>query len=503
MQSDELCANPAQARCFHATHPAAWSALIGFVAILGLTAGRPAHAAPDEAGTEMQTPACPNGICRGLGHSFYLPAINGFDPPSTGNEFFVDARLGSCATLSPPDGSATRQFQNAESMEELTRRTSSSFELSGSYTTARLTARGSVSAMTGADTATTQRMASTHIDITTPTRTVDFNQRGRDCFSKANVDPSDVQQFEALPLIRAEQAAEQSEWDPYVVYLQRLGSHIQVRQVLGSRFQRWESSTASTADILNILKAKACAGIEGNNPTTMGWSVDGCAAYSREQRERASKTHSEWRQIVMGGTPRTRAALTQEVTKERVDAFIASGGRGDQPIRYGFKPVWELWMQIYSPLCKGDGSGDCKNLQRAYNLKTAYEGLLAIGCPEQKGRDGLVYQAIAPAGEPNSLGIQAYGCFAERTGCRSNLDCRAGGGGLQCYCYGASCLDQGEGIAGTNLLRTRVRGSQEGGFRQGVNNSCRVRGGIGSTCSCDTGWSGGLPRRDLFVQPTQ
>jgi len=48
-----------------------------------------------------------------------------------------------------------------------------------------------------------------------------------------------------------------------------------------------------------------------------------------------------------------------------------------------------------------------------------------------------------------------------------------------------------------------VRGSQEGGFRQGVNNSCRVRGGIGSTCSCDTGWSGGLPRRDLFVQPTQ
>jgi hypothetical protein len=501
MRRNELRAPSARVRCFPATRSAAWSALSCLVAVLGLIAGRPADAAQDEAAAEMQTPACPNGICRGLGHAFFLPGINGFDPPSTGNDFFVDARLGSCASLSPPDGSATRQFQNSESMEELTRKTSSSFELSGSYTTARLTARGSVSAMTGADTSTTQRMTSTHIDITTPTRTVDFNQRGRDCFSKDNVDPSDVQQFEALPLIHADRAGQQSEWDPYVVYLQRLGSHIQVRQVLGSRFQRWESSNASTSDILNILKAKACAAVEGKNPSNAGWSVDGCAAYSSEQRERASQTHSEWRQIVMGGTGRTRVALTQEVSKERVDAFIASGARGDQPIRYGFKPVWELWIQIYSPLCSGGSAKDCGNLQRAYNLKTAYEGVLAIGCPEQKDGNGGIVQSIAPAGEPNSLGIQAYGCFAERTGCRSNSDCRAGAAGTTCYCYGASCLDQGEGIAGTTLFRTRVRGSQEGGFRHGVNNSCRLRGGIGNTCSCNTTWTGGLPRRDLFRQP--
>lgn len=503
MRRNELRARPAPAGCLSAARSAAWPALFGLAALAGLTAGGTARAAADDVAAEMESPACPNGICRGLGHAFYLPAINGFEPPSAGNEFFVDARLGSCATLSPPEGTATRQFQNAESMEELTRKTTTSFELSGSYTTARLTAKGSVSAMTGADSTSTQRMTSTHIDITTPTRNIDFNLRGRDCFSKANVDPSDVQQFEALPLIDAKRAGQQSEWDPYVTYLQRLGSHIQVRQVLGSRFQRWESSTASTADILNILKAKACAGVEGRNPTTQGWSVDGCAAYSKEQRERASQTNSEWRQIVMGGIQRTRASLTQEVSKERIDAFIASAARGDQPIRYGFKPIWELWMQIYSPLCKGDGSKDCEHLQRAYNLKTAYEGVLAIGCPEQKGRGDLVYQGIAPAGEPNSLGIQAYGCFAERTGCRSNLDCRAGGAGTSCFCYGASCFDQGEGIPGTNLLRTRVRGSQEGGLRQGVNNSCRLRGGIGNTCSCDTGWSGGLPRRDLFQQPTR
>lgn len=496
-----LCNTPVRTRQFAALRTLTGSLLFHVAAVLGLVASSAAQAAEDAAAASMQSLACPNGICRGLGHAFFLPAINGFDPPSAGNDFFVDARLGSCASLSPPDGSATRQFQNSESMEELTRKTSSSFELSGSYTTARLTARGSVSAMTGADTSTTQRMTSTHIDITTPTRTVDFNQRGRDCFAKDNVDPSDVQQFEALPLIAAGRAGQQGQWDPYVAYLQRLGSHIQVRQVLGSRFQRWESSNASTSDILNILKAKACAGVEGKNPSNAGWSVDGCAAYSSEQRERAMQTHSEWRQIVMGGTPRTRVALTQDVTKESIDAFIASGARGDQPIRYGFKPVWELWIQIYSPPCSSGSARDCEHLQRAYNLKTAYEGVLAIGCPELTDGRGGVYQSIAPAGEPNSLGIQAYGCFAERTGCRSNSDCRAGGAGTACYCYGASCLDQGEGIAGTDLLRTRVRGSQEGGFRQGVNNSCRLRGGIGNTCSCNTTWSGGLPRRDLFRQP--
>lgn len=219
------CAPTVRTRRFHVTRSVAGAVLPCLLAIAGLIAGRPAHAAADEVAVAMQTPACPDGICSGLGHAFFLPGINGFDPPSTGNDFSVDARLGSCASLSPPDGSATRQFQNSESMEELTRKTSSSFELSGSYTTARLTARGSVSAMTGADTSSTQHMTSTPIDITTPTRTVDSNQRGRDCFAKDNVDPSHVQQLEALPLIHADRAGQQSEWDPYVIYLQRLGSH--------------------------------------------------------------------------------------------------------------------------------------------------------------------------------------------------------------------------------------------------------------------------------------
>ncbi len=493
---------PARAQrtpCVHIARLTARWMVPCFIAVLGLVFGRPVHAAADESTAEAQTTACPDGICPGLGHAFYLPAINGFDPPSVGNDFFIDKQLGSCATLSPSREMATRQFQSSESMEEFTRKTMSSFELNANYATARLAANASVSAMTGADTTTTQQLTSTHIDITTPTRNADFNQRSRDCFAKGNVDPTDVAQFEALPLIRAETVGQQNEWEPYESYLKRLGSHIMVRQQFGSRFQRWESSNVATSDILNILKAKACAGVEGRNPSTQGWSVDGCAAYSSEQREQASRTHSEWRQIVMGGTATTRVAITQEVSKDSINDFIASSAQGDRPIRFGFKPVWELWMQIYSPLCKERGSKDCANLQRALNLKTAFEGRLAIGCPVERDGRGNIVQTMALDGEPSARGIQAYGCFVEKTGCRSNLDCRANGG--RCFCYGPSCIDQGANIPGTDQFRNRVRGTREGSYTSGVNNACTFRSGIGSSCSCNTSWSGGLPRRDLFQQP--
>lgn len=480
---------------------AASPALAALIGVLALMTGIPTAAAADEVSAESESPACPNGICRGLGHAFFLPTINAFNPPSTGNDFFVDVRLGGCATLSPPEGLATRTFQSSESMEEFTRSASSSFELSGRYTTARLTAQGSVSFLTNADSTKSSRMTSTHIDIATPTRTVDLNLRTSDCFSKDNIYPNDVRQFEALPLIDAGRAGQSGEWDPYRAYLRGFGSHIQVRQVLGSRFQRWESSTEEKSDLLNTLKAKACAGVEGRNPTTAGWSVDGCAAYSSEQRAKASQTKSESRQIVMGGTERARNGLQRGVSKESIDAFIASGSRGDQPIRYSYKPIWELWIQIYTPLCSSGSAADCRHLQRAYNLQTAYEGVLAITCAEERDGRGNVIQTIAPAGAPNSLGIQAYGCFAERTGCRSNNDCRVGRGTATCYCYGASCLDQGEGIPGTNFFRTGVRGSQFGGTNSGVNASCRYSPGRGSTCSCNTTWGSGLPRRDLFLQP--
>jgi len=476
-------------------------ALTALVAALAAT-GSAAHAAKTESAAvaAAQSQACPDGVCPGLGHAFYLPGINGFNLESAGNDFFLDTRIGGCARMSPLQEKTTREFQSSENMEQLTRNTMTSFDLKASYSTARLSANASLSKMTGVDSTTTQRVSSTHMDITTPTRYVDFVQRQSDCLTRSNIHPTDLEAFESLQLIDPEHVGEDSQWKPYEDYLQNLGSHILVRLQYGSRFQRWESSSQSTEDLLKTLKIKACTAVEGKNPDKKGWSVDSCGDYSREQREKAAQTDSEWRQIVMGGSKEAREALTDAVTEANITAFIRTSSLGDRPIGFGFKPVWELWTRIYAPLCKAHTpSTACDNLQRAYNLRIAYEGRLAIGCPTWRNEDGFVYQTMGLNGKPNSQGLQLYGCFAERTGCRSNLDCRKGGAFGVCYCWGNTCLDQGAPIVGTGQFRTRIRGSEEGSYNQGVNNSCRFSPGIGSTCGCNTTWSGGLKRRDLFL----
>ena len=46
-------------------------------------------------------PACPNGVCPGLGHAFYLPETNLLDAKSNsgGRAVFKNVGPGGCATL--------------------------------------------------------------------------------------------------------------------------------------------------------------------------------------------------------------------------------------------------------------------------------------------------------------------------------------------------------------------------------------------------------------------
>lgn len=482
--------------------------LVGLTAAVSLLAGSQAPAAESEAAALHETrradelptdtqisPSCPDGVCPGLGNSFYLPAINGFSPNTGGSEFFTNKRLGACARLSPT-ARATREFRSVASMEQFTRATMSSFDLNASYTTARLTVTGTAQAMTGERSDRTSTFNSIHMDITTTTHTVNLVQ-SPDCFAASNIDPRYLAQFTALALIDPSQVGSPTAWQPYAAFLTTHGSHIMMQQQLGSRFQKWESSTTSAEDVLNTLKAKACAGVEGTSDAGAGWSVQGCAAYSSEERRRALRFESSTRQVVMGGTEATRIALTQDVNKRTLDAFIASASQGDQAIHFIFKPVWELFFVIYTPACQaaGRGSSACQNLQRAVNLQAAYEGWTAIGCPELKDGRGSVYQTMAVVGD-TTQGIQTYKCQAAKTGCRSHDDCRVGGAGSVCYCYGPGCIDQGDIVAGTELFRNRVRGNREGDYDHGVNNSCNFR----LKCYCDTSWSGGLPSRTLYLQ---
>ena len=443
------------------------------------------------------SPSCPNGVCAGLGNSFYLPSINALSINTGGSIFFKNRKLGSCAQLSKTT-QINRNLSIAGSMENFIKNTMASADLSGSYKTGALTVKGSAQFMTGSSSDITTRFNSTTLDVNIVTHTVDFLQNS-ECFSERNIDQALLTQFEALALIESSQVGSVSSWSPYVEFLKTQGSHILMQQQIGSRFQQWESSTSSAKDIQNTLKAKACAEVEGPS-TGGGWSAQGCAAYSEDEKKKALKITSTSKTIILGGTIKTRAGLGKKVTEESLNAFIDSAEEGDQAVRFIFKPIWQLFSKIYTPACAAAGSGskECQNLQRAYNLQASYEGWTAVGCPLLRDGRKKAYQTMAIAGS-TSQGIRTYECLASKTGCRKKDDCKAGAFlGSACYCYGPGCIDSGDKISGTKMIRNKIRGSEKGSFSKGLNNSCYYK--LGVPCKCDTSWSGGLLNRTLYQQ---
>lgn len=455
---------------------------------------------PGETRTKVQSsPACPNNICPGLGNAFYIPDVNARSVNTGGRIFFRNRKLGSCVVLSEAKYNS-RDFLSDDSMQNLVFTSMAEASLSGSYQSAALSMSGTAKMMSGQRSDITTTFHSTHMDITVVTHSIDFQNDSR-CFSQANLDLNFLTRFQSLALIAPGQERNSASWDPYVKFLKDQGSHILWQQLIGSRFQQWNSSNSTDSDIAATLQIKACAEVEGTSGG--GWSVSTCGGYSSEQRQKAMRAQTESRRVILGGTDTTRNALTKDVNKQNLDAFIDSSLEGNQPVRFVFKPIWDLLYGIYEPACAtaGKGSAACNNLQRAVTLEAAYEGWQAVGCPPQPDGRGWLYQWMRVAGT-TSQGINTYECMVSKMGCYTDDECRLGGAGSVCYCYGQSCIDEGDPIKDptrdTPLFRGRVRGSREGSYNEGVNNSCYYT--WGPQCKCNTGWSGGLPLRAIYSQ---
>jgi len=389
---------------------------------------------------------------------------------------------------------SSRQFFEQDSMESFVKTVNTDSSLSGSYPTQSLTAKGSVSVLTGYSVHDTSHFHSTQLDVTVVTRAVDLLQTSACLGSESNYNSDYLSRLAALPLISDPE--ETSQWAPYVNFLEDQGSHMMIQQSIGSRFQQWESSESSSSSTANTLKVKACASVEGVGGKT-GWSVEGCAAYSNSQKQSALATSTQSLRLILGGSTDARLALTEEMSEENLQAFIASAEQGTHAVAYAFKPVWEMLITFYTGRCAATGGTvDCENEQRAYNLQAAYEGWLGVQCPKLHTRNGVVYQQMVFSS--SSGHSRTYQCNAAKTGCHSNDDCHLGGAGSVCYCYGESCLDTGDAVEGSSKRRSKVRGSKSGSYHSGVNNACYYH--FIAHCDCDHGWSGGLPDRTLYVQ---
>lgn len=407
-----------------------------------------------------------------------------------------NAKLGTCATVSKVQQS-TRSFMNEDSMQKLVKQTSAGMDVKGSYKTLELSVTGTVSALTGSSSSETSTFHSTHLDITSVTSVVDLQQSEACIGIEQNVEEHFLATFKAIPLIDADAVSSSASWAPYVNFLHDQGSHIMIQQKIGSRLQQWESTTSEMKDVAQTLQTKACANVEGIAGAG-GWSVSTCAAYNNSQKEEAIRAQSQSVRVVLGGTAESRTGITQSLNEETLKKFIADAEKGDQPIDFSFKPIWEVLLSYYGTRCAslGRSSEDCKHRQRAYNLQAAFEGWLAVGCPRLVTTNNVVYQQMAILdATPDAT---TYQCKQAKTGCNTDDDCYIGGAGSVCYCYGPSCLDAGDKISGTNDFRTVVRGSESGSYNRGVNNACYYK--VGVYCNCDKTWSGGLQERGVYQQ---
>lgn len=386
---------------------------------------------------------------------------------------------------------------SVDSMQQLVKNTATNFGVKGTYTTAELSVKGTVSALTGSSSEETTTFHSTHLDIEAVTNVVDLQDNDKCLGVEANFEESFLARFKAIPLIEHSAISSSASWAPYVNFLQDQGSHMMVQQKIGSRLQQWESTTAELKNAAQTLQTKACATVEGIAGVG-GWSVSSCAAYTEKEKEQSVKIETQSVRVILGGTRESRLGLTAQLNETTLNKFIGDAENGDQPIDFKFKPIWEVLKTYYETRCSSSGknSEDCLHKQRAYNLQAAFEGWLAVGCPKLTTSNNFVYQQMEILDATND--IVTYQCKTAKLGCSSDDDCHIGGAGSVCYCYGPSCFDTGKWITGTEDNRTTVRASQSGSYSQGVNNACYYH--VGVYCLCNKNWSDGLGEHSIYRQ---
>jgi len=461
-----------------------------------LTGGGYSSFIPQVLADTQVSSACPDGICPGLGNGFYLSDTNAFSIQTGGRVFFNNRKLGECATLSAHSESS-RNFNNVSSMKEFVENSSAKLDIGGGYNTGVLSIKGSAKMLTGHDSKLTSSFHSTHMDIVSLKQVVDLKD-DKACRAESNLDKGFLGKFNSLTPITSRSVGNPSAWNPYVQFLRNYGSHIMTQQGIGSLFQQWESDTASGSEVGKQLQIKACAQVEGLG-TSGGWSVSSCGAYSKEQKQKASQRVTSSKRQILGSSKEARDALILKVNAANLQKFLKDANQADQAVQFKYKPIWELLYAIYQPKCASDGKGSesCKSLQRAVNLQAAYEGWLGVECTERVTSNGHKYQAMNFS-DKNDLGIQTFECTAYKTGCvDAKTDCHAGGV-RACYCYGASCIEEGAPVIGTDYKRNTIRTTKEGGHGDGVNRTCSVTGFRSCKCNRDKVVSPG--QRDLYQQ---
>ncbi len=429
-------------------------------------------------GAAVMREICPGGVCPGLGNAFYLNTKNVLGRLGGGRIIFDDRHIDGCVRWDPV-GRTIDGFSYSDSSSEFISYLTTDSGISAGFETQALSFKSTFHITTGWEYSREESVRSNANDKRYPTGELIFERNSR-CWSRENLSDDLVRALESLPLV-GDNPENEALWSEYFIFLRIWGSHIMIKQTLGSRFQRWESVEDTSEVTQRDLEIKTCVSVEGVSPANPGWSSEVCSQFSEAERQASQRHTTSGMTYVVGGTDETRKALLNELTEENLRNFIDSADEADEPYHYGWFPIWDLLSDFYLTDCVESGSEACKNLERTLNLQVAFEALLGLECYKEE-RNGTLLQGLVKQEGGN---FSRYVCQAEPLGCRSNADCNGFWG--FCYCHGSSCVDM-------DLKRSvgdpeepedhfnGIRLNRSGNYNVGVNTSCELNW---FSCECD------------------
>ena len=399
-----------------------------------------------------------------LGASFYLPSTDIFDPGSSGFKIFKPFTE-SCYTEIPMRETKEIEHQFSKTYKfytSLSLDTGISALLNGPFTmgaTLNLKSDGISSGFV--------EVNGMFVEIATHVKSSYLN---KNCYETPTIEFTDdfMNSFDLLPVQINEPWLSQS-WEQYETFLNEYGSHFLVEVLFGASVRQWTFAKLSSLYELHEILVKACFDLGGSI-----LELNLCLGISEEEYEKYKDIEASNSLNIRGGKDETRNAFRNNRTRELLDQILNEGRNMSSPVGYKYKPVWDVLMIKFQ--------GDPKRKAVAMNLKQYYYGFKDFGCePQMNGNTKL--RSFEYSTQSNSTPI--FQCLLINQGCHSDGDCHIGGAGTVTYCYGASCYEYISPSFGKKATDVTCRGSKEGSYDEGINNSCRYKSPFRARCDFD------------------
>ena len=247
-----------------------------------------------------------------------------------------------------------------------------------------------------------------------------------DCYRRAEFDGRFMEDLNNLPR-HIEKPAQRSSWRLYERFLTTYGSHVVSGVFFGSKINQMAFAESSMSYSERDFEVRSCVNLAA--PSDVGkLGLSMCANVSKQESHEATGYTMTDTLVLTGGTSETRNKLTNTRTPELMEKFMDEAYASKFPIRYTFKPIWEIIQTAFS------GSSDY--YIRGVNLESYYLGYLNYGCEHTySGDQELQRFDLTPESTPD---YPQYECTLAPKGCHNHDDCHYKP--IWCACRGITCV---------------------------------------------------------------